>query len=116
MILRYARFETEPRRSPQVAEDYTRWFLARLRGIEAVVENEPYVCAGRFTAADVSVGYALMLADLLGLAPKFPASVADYWKRMQARDAYVRALAAQEGAAIAQHVSVTPSALVDWAG
>lgn len=114
LILRYGRFEPEHRRSGQVAEDYTRWFLARLRGIEAVVESERYVCTGRFTAADVSVGYALMLADLLDLAPKFPSSVADYWTRLQERDAFVRALEAQEAAAIAQHVSVVPAPQVAW--
>lgn len=116
LILRYARFESEQRRSSQVAEDYTRWFLSRLRGIEAVLENEPYVCAGRFTAADVSVGYALMLANLLDLASKFPAPVADYWARLQKRDAFVRALEAQEAAAIAQHVSAVPAPLVAWPG
>ena len=114
LILRYARFEPEHRRSGQVAEDYTRWFLARLRGIEAVVENEAYVCAGRFTAADVSVGYALMLAELLDLAPKFPKAVLDYWQRLQDRDAFARALDAQQAAAIAQHVSVVPAPLVPW--
>ncbi len=112
LILRYARFEPEHRRSGQVADDYTRWFLARLRGIEAVVESESHVCAGRFTAADVSVGYALMLAELLDLAPKFPKSVVAYWQRLQDRDAFARALAAQQAAAIAQHVSVIPAPLV----
>ena len=114
LILRYARFEPEHRRSGQVADDYTRWFLARLRGIEAVVENEAYVCAGRFSAADVSVGYALMLAELLDLQPKFPPAVADYWQRLQDREAFVRALEAEQAAAIAQHVSVIPAPLVTW--
>ena len=85
-----------------------------LGGIEAVVENEAYVCAGRFTAADVSVGYALMLAELLDLAPKFPKAVLDYWQRLQDRDAFARALDAQQAAAIAQHVSVVPAPLVPW--
>jgi len=31
LVLRYAHFETGERRQPQVAEDYGRWFLARLR-------------------------------------------------------------------------------------
>ena len=37
------------------------------------------LCAGRFTAADVSVGYALMLAGYLDLEPSFPPAVAALW-------------------------------------
>src|SRR5699024_4584902 len=33
LVLRYSRFEPEARRQPQVVEDYTRWFLARLRAV-----------------------------------------------------------------------------------
>ena len=32
LVLRYTRLEPEDRRNPQVAGDYARWFLARLRG------------------------------------------------------------------------------------
>ena len=105
IVLRYARFEPDERKLPQAAEDYTRWFLARLRGIDAVLQHEDHLCAGRFTAADISVGYALMLADKLHLVAQFPAAVAAYWRRLQQRDAFKRALAAQHDAALAQGVS-----------
>jgi len=109
LILRYQRFEPMERRQPGVAEDYTRWFLARLKTLEpALVANE-YLCAGRFTAADVSVGYALMLAQYLGLEPRFTPAVAAYWGRLQQRRAYRRALEAQENAARAQGVSTVPA-------
>lgn len=29
-LLRYGRFESPERRQPQVAQDYSKWFLARL--------------------------------------------------------------------------------------
>ena len=67
IVLRYSRFEAPERRLPQAAADYTRWFLARLRAIDAVVSETDFMCAHRFTAADVSVGYALMLAESLTL-------------------------------------------------
>jgi glutathione S-transferase len=105
LILRYARFEPESRRQPTVAADYTRWFLARLRTLESRLATREYLCAGRFTAADVSVGYALMLAQHLRLDAQFTPAVSDYWRRLQSRDAFVRALQAQEAAAIAQGVS-----------
>ena len=35
LVLRYGRFEPAERKQPQVVEDYSRWFLARLRALEA---------------------------------------------------------------------------------
>jgi glutathione S-transferase len=109
LVLRYSRFEPEERLQPGVAEDYTRWFLSRLRTLEPLFERQDYLCAGRFTAADISVGYALMLAEMLGLAPRFKPAVAAYWNRLQKRDAFVRALKAQSDAALAQGISTTPA-------
>jgi glutathione S-transferase len=105
IVLRYARFEPDERKLPQAAEDYTRWFLARLRGIDAVLQQQEFLCAGRFTAADISVGYALMLADKLDLLARFPEALAAYWQRLQQREGFQRALAAQHAAALAQGVS-----------
>jgi len=104
VILRYSRFEPPERRLPQVAEDYTRWFLSRLRTLEALFESREYLCAGRFTAADVSVGYALMLADDIGLKQRFKPATLAYWQRLQAREGFQRALKEQERAAIDQGV------------
>jgi len=109
LILRYARFEPEARRSPQVVEDYTRWFLSRLKTLEQRLSEHDFLCADRFTAADVSVGYALLLASYLRLEGKFTPAVHRYWERLRARPAFVRAMAAQERAAIAQGVSATPA-------
>jgi glutathione S-transferase len=109
LILRYSRFEPEERRNPQVVQDYKRWFLARLRGVDAVVSNYEFMCAQRFTAADVSIAYALMLAEHIGLAAEFPTAVGQYWSRLQQRPAFVRALKAQERAASEQGISAVPS-------
>jgi len=109
LVLRYARFESEHRRQPTVAEDYAKWFLARLRTLEPVLTEQPYLCAGRFTAADVSVGYALLLAQHLGLSSRFTPAVSAYWRRLQAREAYKRAMRAQDAAAVAQGVSPVPA-------
>ncbi|RYF21995.1 MAG: glutathione S-transferase family protein [Comamonadaceae bacterium] len=109
LVLRYGRFEPPERRQPQVVEDYSRWFLARLRAVEAAVERAQHLCAGRFTAADVSVGYALLLSEHLGLADKWGDATRAYWQRLQARPGYLRAMAAQHDAALAQGVSTVPS-------
>ena len=72
IVLRYGHFEPDERKLPQAAEDYTKWFLSRLRWIDAVLQDNEFLCAGRFTAADISVGYALMLAGSWGCRRSCP--------------------------------------------
>jgi glutathione S-transferase len=109
LVLRYTYFESIERRQPQVAADYSRWFLARLRGIEMVIQEQDYICANRFTAADISVGYALLLAEHLGFKSAFPPAVDKYWERLTQRPAYQRALQVQHQEAIAQGISTVPA-------
>jgi glutathione S-transferase len=108
IVLRYSQLEREERRLPQAAEDYTRWFFGRLRGIEAAIAQRDMLCGGRFTVADISVGYAFMLAEYVGLAKKFPDAIVSYWQRLQERDGFRRALAAQDIAAEQQGVPGLP--------
>ncbi|MBT2323406.1 glutathione S-transferase family protein [Variovorax paradoxus] len=105
IVLRYGRFEPDERKLPQAADDYAKWFIARLRGIDAVLAQHEFLSAERFTAADISVGYALMLAGQLDLVARFPTNVAAYWQRLQQREGFRRGLAAQRDAALAQGVS-----------
>jgi glutathione S-transferase len=107
--LNYAHFEPPERRQQQVADDYTKWFLARLRTLEPLLAERAFLCAKRFTAADISVGYALMLAEHLQLSERFPPSIAAYWKRLREREAFQRALEAQRAAARAQGVPEMPA-------
>ncbi len=109
LVLRYGRFEPRERQQPQVVEDYRRWFLARLRAVESGLARSEYLCAERFTAADVSVGYALLLAEHLGLSPEFGERTLLYWHRLQQRPGYQRAMAAQIEAAEEQDVPTTPA-------
>ncbi len=107
LVLRYGRLEAG-RGLGAVAEDYARWFAGRLRGVDAIVATEPYVAAGRFTAADISVGYALMLAEILGLDTHFSDAVAAYWRRLAAREGYQRALTAQGTSAEVDPLAARP--------
>jgi len=102
LVLRYSRFETPERQQPQVVEDYARWFLSRLKTLTPRLEQHAFLCADRFTAADVSVGYALLLAEKLGLQASFTPAVAAYWERLRQRPAFLRAQQAERDAAIAQ--------------
>lgn len=96
LVLRYRRFE--PGRAEAAADDYARWFAARLRGVDrALADGRDWLCAGRFTAADISVGYALLLAETIALDAAFTPAIAAYWTRLQTREAFQRAKTAQAG-------------------
>jgi glutathione S-transferase len=94
IVLRYTRLEPPERRAAQAADDYRVWFLSRLKAA-ARMTGERFVCADRFTMADISFAYALLLADTLGMAGEFPDKLAPYWDAMQAREGFKRAKAAQ---------------------
>lgn len=87
LVLRYRRLE--PGRAEQVADDYARWFLSRLRHVDrALSGGSDWLCAERFTAADISVGYALLLANQLNLLADVAPSIGAYWERLKARPAF----------------------------
>jgi glutathione S-transferase len=94
LVLRYGTFE--PGRADAAAKDYARWFMARLKHVERALEDAEWLCAGRFTGADISVGYALLLAGHLKLLDGAAPSVRAYWERLKARPAFQAAKRAQK--------------------
>jgi glutathione S-transferase len=93
LVLRYRDFE--PNKAEVVADDYAKWFLGRLRAVDIALQRSEYLCAGRFTAADISVGYALLLAEYIGLVAGLTPAILDYWSRLQARPGLAAAKAVQ---------------------
>lgn len=108
IVLRYRLLEPPERRLPQAADDYAAWFLSRLRKLEPLFEKQEHLCAGRFTAADISVAFALLLARSLKLDTGFGPATQAYWERVSARDGFKRAKAAQAKAAEEQGVKAFP--------
>ena len=96
IVLRYTQLEPEARRLQQAADDYAQWFLSRLRHVTRALQDREWLCAGRFTMADVCVGYALLLARNLNLGHKFSPEVLAYWERLSSRPAFLAAKAAQD--------------------
>ncbi len=88
LVIRYTQFEPEDRRSPQVADDYRKWYLARLRKLDQHLENREYLCDNRFTIADVTVGFALYFGDCEGLGEDYSPQVKAYLARLVARPAF----------------------------
>lgn len=95
IVLRYTRLEPPERRLQQAADDYAQWFGSRLRHVTRALADREWLCAGRFTTADISVGYALLLARSLELDKRYSDDVAAYWERLQARPGFQAAKAAQ---------------------
>ena len=96
IILRYTQLEPEERRLQQAADDYTQWFLSRLRHLTRALEEREWLCAGRFTIADLCVGYALLFARNLNLGYKFSPAISSYWDRLASRPGFLAAKAAQD--------------------
>lgn len=91
--LRYTRLE--PGRCPEAAADYAQWFGARMHNAVKLMGPE-FACAGRFTMADVSVGYAVMLALSIGLEDQVPELAKAYLDRLSHRPAFQRAKERQQ--------------------
>ena len=90
ITMRY--YYLEPSESKQeVADDYAKWFIARLRRLDAHLENNQYLVDNRFTVADIAVGYALYLAASLRLDVRFTPQTRAYLERLKARPAFQKA-------------------------
>jgi len=111
IVLRYGKFEPAERQLEQAVEDYSRWFLSRLRAVEATLADRAYLCENRFTMADISVGYALMLAKFIGLGCDFSQAVNEYWGRLRIEPSFQKAWNVQEVSAIQQGVPTTHAPL-----
>lgn len=91
LVLRYGRFEPGERRLPQVVEDYSIWYLSRLRSVETALAGRDHLVADRFTMADIAVGYALFLGTTLGLDARYKPRCRRYLQALTERPAFLRA-------------------------
>lgn len=91
LVLRYSKLEPEERRIPQVVEDYGKWYLSRLRCVEAALEGKEFLCGGRFTIADIAVGYALLMGTSLGLDQRYKPNCKRYLASLMRRPAFIKA-------------------------
>jgi glutathione S-transferase len=88
--LRYYYLDPTPEKQA-VADDYAKWFIARLKRLNAHLENNDYLVDNRFTIADIAVGYALFLGVALKLDERYAPQVRDYLARLTERPAFLRA-------------------------
>jgi glutathione S-transferase len=91
LVLRYTRLEPPERRPAQVVEDYSIWYLSRLKSVEAALEGREFLVADRFTMADIAVGYALFLGTTLGLDARYKPNCRRYLEALMDRKAFRQA-------------------------
>lgn len=91
VYMRFALFEKH-KGWEDAGHAYADWFEKRLVKIGARLESREYLCADRFTVADICVGYALVLAKAVGLDERVPEPLKAYRERLTAREAYKRAV------------------------
>ncbi|WP_379921146.1 glutathione S-transferase family protein [Erythrobacter sp. R86502] len=95
VFLRFALFEKD-KGLAEAGHAYAKWFHKRLIKIEQRLAQREYLCADRFTVADICVGYALILAERVGLDEGVPAAIKEYRARLTGRASYQRAYARED--------------------
>ncbi len=90
IAMRYYILEPTPEKQG-VADDYAKWFIARLRRLDTHLESHEYLVDNRFTVADIAVGYALFLGVALKLDERYKPQTREYLERLMARPAFIRA-------------------------
>jgi glutathione S-transferase len=106
--LRYGLLEPPERRQPQVAQDYKAWFLARLRLTEQTLsDGRADILGTGFSNADISVGYAILLALALRMRDDLPPHTLAWFDRLSQRDGFQRAKAAQAARMKAEGIEKT---------
>ena len=105
LVLRYSQLEPEDRRNPQVAGDYAKWFFGRLRAVESRDRDRGDAVRRPVYRGRYRDRLCAAARRNIGLAGNFGPDVAAYWQRLQARDGFKRAVAAETLAGDQQKVA-----------
>merc|ERR1711907_93362 len=98
VVLRYTK--QEPGKADAAAEDYGKWYIARLRMLDnALADGRTYLVANRFTVADIVITYALFLGTTLDLDDQYKPQTRAYMERMMERPAWAQAQQIEEESA-----------------
>lgn len=90
IAMRYYYLEPTPEKQA-VADDYSRWYISRLRRLDAHLESHEYLVDNRFTIADIAVCYALYLGRAIKLDQQYKPQTAAYLYRLMERPGFKRA-------------------------
>ncbi|WP_114520149.1 glutathione S-transferase family protein [Altererythrobacter sp. ZODW24] len=95
VFLRFAKFEKD-KGFEEAGHAYAKWFGKRLTKVEKRLETREFLCADRFTVADICVGYALFLARRIGLEEYLTPRLIEYLAALTAREGFKQAMALED--------------------
>lgn len=95
LVLRYRLFSPPEGRNEAVAAAHEAILRERLGLLESTLATQEFLCPTGFSSADISVGYVLLLARVIGLGGLLGAATNRYWQRLESRPAFRAALARQ---------------------
>lgn len=104
VFLRFTRMERE-RGLEAAGIAYAEWFGGRLVKLDRRLSQREYLCAERFTVADIAITYALFLATMAGLSHYLTSTLQSYLERMTSRPAFQRARQRECLAALEQGIA-----------
>ena len=89
IMTRYTVVEPPERLLAQAVEDYKGFYLGRAKSIEAALaDGRDWLVAGRFTIADICVGYAVYLSRGFGLVEEVGPLTRAWYERLKAREGF----------------------------
>jgi len=84
------------REIPAVMDEMRGRAKSCAEAVDAAVADHPYLVGDRFTAADIMMGYTLLIYTRL-LGEQLPANLERYWSKLNERPAFKATMAANEG-------------------
>lgn len=99
--MRFVLFEPD-RGLAEAGDAYGDWFAKRLVKIDQRLATRGYLCAGRFTVADICIAYALYLTRVSRLQQHLTPRLVEWLDTVTARPAFQRAVAREAAEAVVQ--------------
>lgn len=94
----YQKFVPGSPQYPDVVDYYLNSFRSGLARVDEALADRDYLVGGRFTIADISVGYNFRLVEMLGLEDEVSPRLKAYWQRLFKRPAYQHILETEAAA------------------
>ena len=98
VYMRFAMFEKNLGLAA-AGEAYAEWFFARLVKVENRLATRSYLCADRFTVADICIAYSLYLTKITRLHNQLSPRLQAYLAEMTARPGFATAVASHAAGA-----------------
>jgi len=78
---------------PAVLDEMADRAALCMQAVATVTQDNNYICGPEFNAADIMMGYSILIAEHL-VPERIPDDLLPYWRRLKERPAYQRTIAA----------------------